>query len=210
MRLPRLAAREARALRLAAFFLAPALTYSLLLRPYATARAALRAEVAQERDLLQREQSLLLGQADTQQQMDEVARRLDSLRPMLFEGRDPSAQSSAMAAHVRELALEARVRISDLRVPVADSAREGLQVLVVELRGLSDLEGIASLLRELERGQRLISVKRLVLARAIGPQHNDEDTEAIEVGLQLEGLAGTASDPDTPLMTTASVEKAAP
>lgn len=210
MTLPRLAARERRALRLGALLLGPALVYSLLIRPYRATRAELADQVARERELLQRERSVLLAREQTQQQGDEANRRLSTMTPLLFEGRDPTAQSGALAAHLRSVAVAAGVRINDLRVPVADSATEGLQVLLVELRGMGDLEGIATLLRELERGPRLIAVTRLVLARAIGPQQSDEGTQAIEVAIQVQGFAWAATGTTLPPVVAATAYRTTP
>lgn len=210
MTLPRLAPREWRALRLGALLLGPALAYSLLIRPYRATRAELTGQVAQERELLQRERSVLLAREETQRQGEEANRRLSTMTPLLFEGRDPTAQSGVLAAQLRSVAVAAGVRVNDLRVPVADSATEGLQLLVVELRGMGDLEGIATLLRELEGGPRLIAVTRLVLARAIGPQQSGEDAEAIEIAMQVQGFAWTVTDTTLPPVATASAYRTTP
>lgn len=193
MKLPSITARDRRAVRLGALLLAPALAYGAIARPYVATRAALTAELEQERELLGRERSLLLSRDAVLAAGERAAANLQALTPLLFTGRDPTAQSGALAALLRRVADRSGVRVNDLRVPVTDSAVDGLQMLLVEFRGTSDLEGIATMLRELETGPRLVAIRRLIMSRTAGPGHDDE-VEAIDVALLVQGFASMPGD----------------
>lgn len=183
MRMPRLDARDRRALLLGAVTLGPMLLFALVVRPFARALVASRERVASERQLLAREQAAVRAALATR----ELARRgqalLDTAGAQLLQGDDALAVSAALAAYVRDVAEQ-----SGLHLQGTESAGSELADVRLEVRADGDLAAIVSFLRAIEDGETLVRVERVGIDRH-GPEADGASTGRLALSATLRGYA---------------------
>lgn len=170
-----LSPRDRRALRLGAWLLVPALAFALALRPYLAGVVERRERLTRERDLLGRETALLAEARGFASRYAAIERTTLAAAPRLFAGADLLAASADLASYVAGLAVEHRVMVQQSETGATDAGPDGIARLQVELRAVSDLEGVAGLLHALERGPKLARVEQLLLVPAAsGPPGSQE------------------------------------
>lgn len=173
--------RDRRALTWGALLIAPALLFTLAIRPAARVYGELATRVERERDLLQREEDLLADAERQTRDYERAERRLLELAPGLFAGPDLVAAGSALGTYVNGLAYRHRVMIQRSEPGPATGASAGVAKLRLDVQGVSDLEGIVGLLEALEGGAKVVGVERLAIAA--GGQ------EALTFGATMVGYA---------------------
>lgn len=175
-----LSRRDRRALRIAAAVLLPAVVYGAILRPLRSDLMRLEQELDRERDLYRRELELRRQGPDFESVFRLSAERLLRLSPRLFGGPDPVTASADLVAYTTGLAARHRVFVqrSEPEPPAAES--EGVLLLRVELRGVSDLAGVMAWVGALHRGEKLLRLTELsLIPAAIGNATGDAGLLAV-------------------------------
>lgn len=157
--------RDRRALFAGSFIVVPGLLFGLVVRPYWRALSTLETRAASERVLLSRELRLLEDAKHFGTRFDAAGNALLSIAPHLFNGTDPLASAATLSDYVGAKATEHRVFVQQSEAQAGDSIGSGIRSLTVELRAVSDLEGIVSFLDELERGEKLVRIDRIVVTQ---------------------------------------------
>lgn len=161
MKAPRLTDRDRRALLLGALVLAPALSFTLGVRPYVATLTSARQALDAQRDLLRREIQLLRESEVYPEMAHRAERALRTETPRLFDAPDALSANGALAAYVRERAREHRVLIQQTESKSARPAGRGVLAVEIEIRAQSDLEGHLSFLHALENGPKLVRVEQI-------------------------------------------------
>lgn len=202
LRLPPLAARDARAVRVGAWVLLPALVATLVVRPAASALLDARAGVARERALLARERTLVADAALVRERLREARAALDDAAPRLFAGQDVVTASAELARYVGRQATENGLDLEQIETEtvLGDALQDphlpstaarvdtAAAPLRVSLRAHGDVVAAVAFLRAIEEGARLLRVERLDIVAA----SDDETANAgtLTVTATIRGLAG--------------------
>ena len=161
----RLTARERRTIILGLCIAIPGLVYGAS-RPYRTALAEGRAELATQRDLLARELALL----EDLERYPAAYRTADSalakLAPRLFEETDDVLATARLTSYVAGQALSGHVLLQEAESGPTQRTKDGIRILEADIRAEGDTEGILRFLQLLERGPKLVTVKKLALSRS--------------------------------------------
>lgn len=167
--------REQRLLRFGALALGLWLLVTFGVRPFISDLHDLRERVSRERSLLTRETELLAAASGFARRYAAIERVTLGQAPRLFAGSDALAASGALASYVSGRAAAHRVMVQQTEVQAASAVVAGVLALRVDLRGVSDLEGLAGFLFALEEGPKLVGVEQLVLSRVVaGPGQGPE------------------------------------
>jgi hypothetical protein len=182
-----LAARDRRALRAGGRVLAAWLLWTLAVAPYVRSLGALGARLERERDLLGREMGLLTEAPDYAAQYKEIERTILEEAPRLFPSGDPIAGASMLAEHVGAAAAAHRVVIQEVETGTPEALPGGLTAFSISIRAVSDLEGIAGLLGDMERGPKLVRIFEILVLPVTSPAPLAE--QAIQLTASLAGYA---------------------
>lgn len=172
IRMPKLGARDRRAVLLGAAVLAPALAWAFAVRPYLEAVAEAGDRLAVERRLLRGELELVAAAPEYPKAFDAGAERLLAAAPRLMGGDDEGAAAAALAGYLRRTAQAGGANLTRVEPAAAAEAGAGVRALPVAVTGESDLEGLLTFLQMLESGPKLVHVRdlRLEAAASAGPQ----------------------------------------
>jgi hypothetical protein len=176
MRIPAMGPRDLRAIRIGAGLLAPALAWSLAISPWLAAEADARDRLATERGLLRRELQLLASASSYPRAFDAGAATLLAAAPRLMSGGDEGAASAALAGYLRRMAGAAGANLTRVEPAPSTEAGGGVRALPIAVTGESDLEGLLTLLRALESGPKLLSIRDLHLEAAATPSQGSSAT----------------------------------
>lgn len=160
---PSLAPRDRRALLVGGPVLAAGLAWVLGVAPALGALQRATAQLAAERDLLERETALLAAvprfeaaRAAGSAQLLQAARRL-------FGGADERVAGTDLAQYLQAGASASRVLLTRVDPAPPREAGPGLLALALRVQGESDLQGVLTLLYSLESGLRLVRIDDLRL-----------------------------------------------
>jgi hypothetical protein len=200
-RLEALNLRDRHALRVGGLVIAAAVGFRAVLLPYVHVRTGLHEQVARERDLLQREQALLVEAKTYGARFQSAERTLLGEAPRLFAGPDLVAATGSLSTYVGDRALRSRVFVQQSETREPEVAAEGVARIRVELRAVGDLEGLLSFLESLElggEGDKLVVVERL----AVTPAERIVVTEPIDeqvlgISASVAGYVLAEPDPET-------------
>jgi hypothetical protein len=166
-------------------------------QPYLRTLSDARARVERERDLLHRERELLAEVKHYPAWIPTAERSLLDEAPRLFAGPELATASATLVNYVSTRAISHRVFVQQSATRAPTQAASGVVRLQVDLRAVGDLEGILSLLRDLEAGAKLLTVDSLTIAHAerVGNETSSRDEEVLVVSATISGYA--LGDPDT-------------
>lgn len=164
--LPRVGARDARALLLGAIITVPVLAHQVAVKPYLAALRETRDVVAQERALLERELTLLWYLPRTAEDIRTVGAAAYATHHRLFAGNDPIEATSALSAYAGGVARDADLAVQQVDSRDATELATGLREIVIDIRAEGTLEEVLRALRGLEAGPRLVRVTRVSVERA--------------------------------------------
>jgi hypothetical protein len=185
--------RDRKAIRSGAVLLLPALLYIWLAKPILESFSHSREVLATERDLLQRETSLL----DEARQLPSALHLTDSLfrsvSDQLFQGKETVSATAALARHVADRAVARQVMVQSSEARPCREVSAGLFQLAVEVRAIGDLQGITRWLADLERGAKLVQIEELKITAAQRiAQANAPEEEVLGVALRVSALASVS------------------
>lgn len=187
--LPRLSARDRRALLLGAWIVLPALVVALVVRPAVAQLGDVHDALAAEGLLLARERAAL---ADARADRTGAARE----RPVaerLFSGRDDVMATAALASYVGGLAEAQDVWVQSATTLDAVRDASGVRQLRVSVRAEGDVAGVVRLLDALERGRYLVRVDHLEVA-VTPAERSGDGSEPLVVRATFTGFAAPARE----------------
>lgn len=183
----RLRPQDRRAIKLGVWIAGPVLFLSYAVRPYVESRNALKDEIESERAALSQHLRLIADGKGFPGLEKQVQEGLNREATRLFDGPNEASATASLLAFVMSRAKEAEVLVQETSSRQADSLGNGIERLAVEVRGVSDLEGILQFLAGLEGGGKLISVEEIQLERreglAIPPPDEPSISPASDVSL---------------------------
>lgn len=191
----KISASERKLMFWGAAIVVPSLFFIYVIRPYRTALADSREQLAVEQEALARER----GAVATAQRNPELQHLTDSvlhaIEPRLFEGRDDVVTSSQLAAYLGDVAFDSHVWMQDASTRPVTSTTPGVRTLHVEIRAESDFQGVLTFLQALEHGDKFVRVERIDLSRGVNATGN-EDGETLLLSATIAGYAmGNSSVP---------------
>ena len=185
-----LSPRDRRALFWGGAIGAAALVFALAVKPYVRALGEARDELRAQRALLARERAVLSASSRFPAAMQRSQSALTEQSTPLFDGFDELSATSDLSDNISKAALANRVLVQQLETRKAEALDEGMVALSVDIRAEGDFEGVLHFLDSLERGEKLIHVTALTLARVDRPAANGvPDTEVISVTGTMTGYA---------------------
>lgn len=220
----RLAPGERRTVILAVVVLAPSLGWIYAGRPFVRALSDTGDRVAIERDALSRERAAVVeaGRSPARKQFADSAMVAAASR--VFTGANEVAAGATLVTYLGEVARRTHVWLASAATrpaaaaaraggppaaggrgaapggrggsPVAETLPAGLSALRVELRAESDFQGVLQFLDALERGEKVVNVERLDVARVL--RAGDEDRETLSVTATVVGYAMNTRADDAP------------
>lgn len=193
--------RDRRALLLGLAILVPSLGWIYGVRPLRAALAETNDRIVTEQDAFAREQAAVRDAARNPARKAMADSALAGARPRVFEGANDVAAGASLVTYLGEVARRTHVWLSNAATRTASAARrgaaaaapeapDGLTPLRVELRAESDFQGILEFLGALERGEKVVVVERLDVARTLRAGEEDQETLAVTatvVGYALNG-----------------------
>jgi len=171
--------RERRALWLGATAIGIWVLANGVARPYLSGLAGRREHLAREQELLARESTLLAQSGAFAARYAMIERTTLDEAPRLFSGSDLLAASTSLAAYVGGQAAVHRVMVQQTEARPAQDAGSGTAALGVDIRAVSDLQGIAGFLYALEHGPKLVRIEQLLVTPVPAPSQADEETLAL-------------------------------
>jgi type II secretory pathway component PulM len=186
----KLSPRDRRALTWGGAIGAAALVFAFAVKPYVRAIGETRDELRVQRELLARERTVLSTSNRFPAALHRSQSALAQQSTPLFDGFDELSATSNLSDDITKAALANRVLIQALETRKAEALDEGMVALAVDIRAEGDFEGVLHFLDSLERGDKLIHVSALTLARVDRPAANGApDTEVISVTGTMTGYA---------------------
>ena len=157
--------RDRRAILLGLCVIVPALLI-VASRPYRSALADTREQLATQRDLLARELALL----EDLERYPGAYRTADSalarIAPRLFDETDDVLATARLTSYVAGQALTSHILFQEAESRPARRTADGIRSLQIEIRAEGDTEGMLRFLQALERGPKLVTVEQLAITRA--------------------------------------------
>ena len=158
-------ARDRRTIVLGGIILVPFLLWAGVIRPYRTALAEAREELASERSFLADEQALLAASERYPLAYRAADSALLRTTPRLFSEADDILATSQLASYIASNALSAHALLQEAVPQPTRRLPEGIRMLEVEIRAESDLEGLLRFLDALERGPKMLVVDNVSVSR---------------------------------------------
>lgn len=165
--LAKLAPRDRRAILLGAIAALFAAANALVVRPFTSAYGEARDGVAQERELLSRELSLLASRRRITVELAETRSQLLAADSRLFRGGDVIEATSALSSYVGSAARQSGLVVQQVESHDATDAAAGLHELTIDVRAEGNLAGILHTLSSLESGPRLVRVTQVSIERSL-------------------------------------------
>jgi Tfp pilus assembly protein PilX len=114
--------------------------------------------------------------------------RYNAISPALLPGGSALSAGSALTELVSDAALASNVRLGSTEVSVRSDTASLFVRVAVSASATGDVRGLAGFLHSLERGPRLLAVRRISITQPeVGADANQP--EALRVELLVEGLA---------------------
>lgn len=206
---PKLGPRDRRAILLGLALLVPALLYILGIRPFRTALAEVQDRVSAERQLLERELALIESASTIPVGIREAELEAARAEDRMLRAPGTVLAEAELTDFLEMSASRSRVLLEEVRSGELARGEEpppGLSVIRLELTGESDLQGVLSLLDEIEKSLVLLRVRGLALEPEVARPENggdeNESREAVPTGvvtfqLIVDGFARPEADPGT-------------
>ncbi|MCX5756686.1 MAG: GspMb/PilO family protein [Gemmatimonadetes bacterium] len=199
MKMPTLNARDRRALLLALAVLVPSFGWIWVARPMRASLADLNERIVSERDAFAREQSAINGAKRNPERKQIADSAVAVAAGRVFVGPNDVAAGATLVTYLGEVARKSHVWLASAatraapsnlvgRAPVAPTANtDGLRPLRVELRAESDFQGVLDFLDAIERGDKIVVIERLDVAKTL--RAGEDDRETLSVSATVVGYA---------------------
>jgi hypothetical protein len=202
MKISSMSQRDRRALFVGGAILIPSLLFVFVAKPYMNALANVREQTEQERDFLTREQALAKRLPTLPTEKSEASQRLRQEAARLFSGDDDLMATGNLAEYVATVADNNGVQLQQSETRNALTVAPGVRALQIEVRADGDVYGILHFLQQLESGDKLVRIGRLVIERGRSGVFDTSRVRAADVmslsasvyGYRLHGVAYGAND----------------
>jgi type II secretory pathway component PulM len=185
-----LSPRDRRALLWGAAISAAALLIAIGVKPYVRVLRETRDELSTQRELLARERALLGASGRLPAALRKSQGSLAEESTPLFNAVDELSATSDLSDDISKAALANRVLVQQLETRKAETLDQGMVAVAVDTQAEGDFEGVLRFLDSLERGDKLIRVSALTLARVDRPVvPGAPDMEVISVTGTMTGYA---------------------
>lgn len=201
MKMPTMGSRDRRALLLGLAVLVPSLGFIWGVRPYRQALADAHDRIAVERDALSRERAAVLEATRSPARKRTADSAMLAARGRVFDGPNDVAAGAAVATYLGEVARRNHVWLASATTRNTVAARggvaplaapDGLRPLRVELRAETDFQGLLEFLDALERGEKLVTVERIDVAKTLRAGEEERETLAVTATVVAYALTGDA------------------
>jgi len=196
-----MSAKDRRAVIWGLIVLVPSLGWIYVVRPFRTSLADTRDLIAVEREALARERGAILEAKRNPERQKQADSAMKAMTPRMFTGMNEVAAGAELVTYLGEVARKSRVWLADAATRPALVGADGVRTLRVELRAESDYEGILAFLQALERGDKLVRIERLDIARSA--RAGEEEIETLTVAAMVSGFAVGLEAPAAPSKTMA-------
>ena len=161
----RFSPRDRRAIRMGILLLAPALSYSRVVKPYLSGIHRSLDELQSQRALLQREEEITASGSSLR--ADSLVAAATARRTLLrtYRATDSTLVTTAFGRDVTAALADAGLVIQRVEMRDSISHRGVLQELTLEVRAEGDFAGVVEALARLEAHARLLHVSRLAIER---------------------------------------------
>ena len=183
-----MSAKDRRAITLGLGIVVPSLIAVFGVKPYFVALSDARQQLSVERETLVREKAAIDAAHRNPRLRQTADSAMRALKPRLFEGRDDVAASAELVSYLGDVARSNRVWLQDAATRPAVMSAGGVRALRVEMRAESDLHGVVTMLRELERGAKFVRIDRLDISRVSRAAAQDS-SETLAVSATVTGYA---------------------
>ncbi len=187
--------RERRTILGGAAILVVGLGWVFAVKPMRAAMADLNDQVAIEREALAREQSAVQEATRSPARKRVADSAMIAAQSKLFSGANDVAAGAELATYLGDVARRTHVWLANASTRHTSSVRgaaaaaappsDGLRPLRVELRAETDFRGVLDFLDALERGNKVVTVERLDIARTL--RAGDEDRETLSIAATVIG-----------------------
>ncbi|MCC7195293.1 MAG: hypothetical protein IT356_07050 [Gemmatimonadaceae bacterium] len=217
--------RDRRALVLGLAILVPSLGWVYAGRPMLAALASLNERIGSEQEALGRERAAVAEATRNPGRKAIADSAVAAVGSRVFSGANDVAAGATLATYVGDVARRSHVWLASAttrsstspagsapNAPVAPGAAaggrggqgagaagnsDGVRPLRVDLRGESDYQGVLEFLNALERGEKLVVVERLDIARTL--RAGDDDSETLSITATVVGYALASPAPAAPV-----------
>ncbi len=202
--------RDKRAVLLGLAILVPSLAFIWGVKPLRQALAETTDRIATERDALAREQAAVAEATRDPARKAFADSALIAAKSRVFIGANDVAAGASLVSYLGDVAKRTHVWLASATTrPSAPAGRagaigtasgvgaaavraaiplpEGVRALRVELRAETDFQGILDFLDAIERGERLVTIERLDIAKTL--RAGDEDRETLSVTATVVGYS---------------------
>jgi len=193
--------RDRRAMLIGLAILVPSLGWVYGARPLRALLAETNDRIVAEQDAFAREQAAVREAAQNPARKRLADSALARARPRVFAGANEVAAGASLVTYLGEVAHRTHVWLSNASTRTAPAGSrgaapapaspDGLTPLRVELRAESDFQGILEFLDALERGEKVVIVERLDIARTLRAGEEDQETLAVTATVVGYALRGT-------------------
>ncbi len=211
---------ERRTVMIALAVVVPSLSWVFAVKPVRAALAEANDRIAVERDALAREQGAILEASRNPARKRVADSAVAAANARVFTGANEVAAGGTLVTYLGEVARRTNVWLASAstRTAAATTGRgstaapaartsaaggrgatsapalpDGLTALRVELRAESDFQGVLEFLGALERGEKVVTVERLDIARVLRAGDEDRETLAVTATVVGYALAGARS-----------------
>lgn len=202
--LERLGTRDRRALAAGLLVLVPGLVWIAGVRPYRAVVDELRGRIEAERELLQRERSLLASEEEIGIALAKARKEAGSAGRRLATAPNDALAEAEVTDALEVMGVECRVLLTEIRsvaMQESDDGPTGVSTFRLAVEGESDMAGVLAFVREVETSALLLRVVGLTLdpvTEESGEGSEERPTGVVEFVLVVEGYArATAEQPST-------------
>lgn len=196
--------RDRRALALGLLVLVPGLVWIAGVRPYRAVVAGLEDRIAAERELLQRERSLLASETEVRSALRKAEKEAGSAGRRLATAPNEALAEAEVTDALEVMGVECRVLLTEIRsvaMQEAEEAPTGVSTFRLAVEGESDMAGVLAFVQEVETSALLLRVVGMTLdpvTEEAGEGSTERPTGVVEFTLVVEGYARTtAAAPST-------------
>ncbi|HET7584030.1 MAG TPA: type II secretion system protein GspM [Gemmatimonadaceae bacterium] len=188
MKMISLSPRDRRALSLGGAVLALLLLVARGLPAWSAWATSQRAIADQLAAQVARARSDVRSSAPTHDSLVMRGKRMVALAPRILAGESPASAVATLGGVLSGAAATAGVQVGAVQMSVDSSATSAFSRVRVRASATGDIAGVTELLRELEQGPTLLSVRELNLSQP-EPAAPASQPEALRIELVVEGLA---------------------
>jgi hypothetical protein len=192
MKLPTLNARDRRAALLALAVLVPSLSWIYVARPMRASLAETNDRIVSEHETFAREQAAILGARLGPDRRRVGDSAVVAVGARVFAGPNDVAAGATLVTYLGDVARRSHVWLASASTraasvgiarsaaaPATAAVADGLRPLRVELRAESDFQGVLDFLDALERGDKIVVVERLDIAKTLRAGQDDRETLSV-------------------------------